>query len=899
VDQVRRAARRLVWLHGLARFAAAVITVIVAAGLADYVLRREDLALRGLLSVVALGLVIAAFVRFAWPVVWPAFGRVAIARRVERRFPELGERLSSAIALLAEPEGNPVAGSIALRRAVVADAEAASARLDFREAVDASAARRASLYAGIAVALAVTVFALNSTAAKLALFRLAMPWREAPWPRRHELALVEPPGQIAAGDDFEVAVIDRRGGLPDPVELLIRRQTSAGGHTEVKPMQPQGNQMVSRLEKVTQGFDYRARGGDDDTMPWHTLAVIKPPAVTELSVSVEPPAYTGLPPQAMGRVVKGLIGSRLRASGRLDRSIRSVVVRSESSAVSLPAVELSADGRSFTAGSDAPWILERSGALWFEMADEHGLTFVRDTRITLQAVADLPPTIAWETPADQSMVTARAILPVKALIKDDLTLRAVHLHFLLPAGEAEQSIELYSAPSTAAPPGNQSIDGQSATIDYPWDLAQLPDLKPGDELVVRLTAEDHQPQLAQSATRRLIIIADAELASRIASLQGAILRQLSDALDVARQGRAATSALEARLRDNSSLTDSDLNRLQAAQHGLRRLEQMLDPTPQGIEGRIAALLQELAANRLQGHAAEQRLNELMANIRDVNRGTSGGLSSVDQHLTSAYKAARAAIDSAANPQALAEVNESLRAAGQAQDSVVQALEHMVGILADWDNTQRLTREVRQIRDDQERLAVETDQLRIKTIAASEMADSDRTAAKRQSQRQSDLARQLDKWQLQIEEMVARHQDSDPRASAAAAEAVTTAKQLAIGGQMREAASQLAQSRFGQAWHSERAALDGLNQIVTKLSSSSHDRPQALAALDGADTIMRLILLRTRQQDINLRTATLEVTRGERPLTAKELQQLDALSGEQGQLAEEILNIARSLADGEK
>jgi hypothetical protein len=211
----------------------------------------------------------------------------------------------------------------------------------------------------------------------------------------------------------------------------------------------------------------------------------------------------------------------------------------------------------------------------------------------------------------------------------------------------------------------------------------------------------------------------------------------------------------------------------------------------------------------------------------------------------------------------------------------------------------LAREVRQIRDDQERLADETDQLRIKTITASEVADSDRTTAKRQSQRQSDLARQLDKWQLQIEEMLARRQDSDPQASAAAAEAVTTAKQLAIGGQMREAASQLAQSRLGQAWQAEQSALDGLNQILKSLSSSSQDQPEPPARPDQSAVAEKLKRLTLRQQEINKRTVELEAARGARRLTGDELQELDALSREQGQLADEILAIMRTLADGEK
>ena len=105
---------------------------------------------------------------------------------------------------------------------------------------------------------------------------------------------------------------------------------------------------------------------------------------------------------------------------------------------------IAADGLSFSAGAAGlPWLVERSGTLWFELTDEHGLVFGLDTRIELVAVADSAPAISWEAPQDHSLATPRAIVPIKALVKDDLAIRGIQLRFLRPGGsEQEQVIEL-------------------------------------------------------------------------------------------------------------------------------------------------------------------------------------------------------------------------------------------------------------------------------------------------------------------------------------------------------------------------------------------------------------------------------------------------------------------------
>src|SRR5262245_951522 len=109
VESVQHSARRLVWQYGLARFAAAVVALILAVGVIDYLFRLHDPALRWLLSAIVVAGAMYLFVRLAWPALAFRTSLVTAARRIELHLPVLGERLSSAMAFLTQSAGDPTA----------------------------------------------------------------------------------------------------------------------------------------------------------------------------------------------------------------------------------------------------------------------------------------------------------------------------------------------------------------------------------------------------------------------------------------------------------------------------------------------------------------------------------------------------------------------------------------------------------------------------------------------------------------------------------------------------------------------------------------------------------------------------------------------------------------------
>jgi hypothetical protein len=361
-------------MYGLGRLAIVAVASLAAFGLLDFLVRPQTPAIRWLFSGGVAALWAWGLIGLALPSLFARENLVSVAERIEQRYRQLNRQLSSAVAFLTQPSAGPAAGSLTLRSAVVAETEALAEGLDFRSALDMRQAGRVTAIAGLLLAAAALFASLAPATAGLAVQRLMMPWHEADWPRNHELALVAPPRRLARGDDFEVAVIDRRGKLPDSVQMLLRHYDDGGDQrTYARELKPQGERFVYRQDKVTRGFEYRVRGGDDDTMSWTRLAIIEPPKLQALTVQVVPPAYTGFPPRTEGRVVKALVGSRVRIQGRFERPIQRALIHAETPELAAPAVAVSPDGLTFLAPADgSEWTIERSGVLSFSFIDQEG-----------------------------------------------------------------------------------------------------------------------------------------------------------------------------------------------------------------------------------------------------------------------------------------------------------------------------------------------------------------------------------------------------------------------------------------------------------------------------------------------------------------------------------------------
>ena len=204
-----------------------LVTVVLTAGVLiglDYLFGFHASALRLLLSaaLAASGLWAASRLLAGQPKITSA----QVALQLEPFYPELGDRLASAVqfyqAERAEKPLSPALGSAALRRALLLRVAHEMEVVDWNRLLPRRALWRALLAVVVVTAGVVGVATSAPQSFQIGLARLLHPLGRAEWPRRHELQWVDPPTFVAAGEEFEVRLRDRRAALPEKVWIHYR-----------------------------------------------------------------------------------------------------------------------------------------------------------------------------------------------------------------------------------------------------------------------------------------------------------------------------------------------------------------------------------------------------------------------------------------------------------------------------------------------------------------------------------------------------------------------------------------------------------------------------------------------------------------------------------------------------
>jgi hypothetical protein len=904
IARLRRQIRRLALVRGLAWLVIGMLGGALVLGFADYLIRFEDRGVRVMATLALLCVIAWTIYRFLWPAISLRMSDVAISRRVERRFPELADRLSSAMDFLDQPEDEPVAGSVELRRAVVLQTTADVESLRWNDTLDARPAMRACAIALLLACIGAVVLTLDPRAAMIALERLALPGRDVPWPREHYLAFKSPVTRVAIGQDFEVELIDHSGTPPDDARIAYRYLVDGQPAEEEyeKPIKL-GEVLLARKENVLRPFEYRAVGGDDTSMDWTRVEVVEPPAVESITITLHPPEYSGLPVGASQRRIEALRGSRVELAGKTTRrTVAGSVVQEDGLAV---AMRITDDGFGFALSADDadPWVIDKSGKYWIELRDADNLIGGMEDRWDVRAISDEPPRVTLERPIGTLYVTASAIVPIVAHVRDDLAIRNVALHYLRSdkSDAGEQTIELYSGSErisvATVESATSAMRGESREIEYDWDLGPLA-LAPGVQLTMTASAGDYRPQTGVSQAVRIVVLTPREFEDRIAARQSAILAEIARVLKMQQETRTATQGLLIQATRAGELRKQDADAAHTTELGQRQIRRSLASPSEGVLAQTTALADELAANRIDSPEMVRRVMRIADEIRRLNAAE---LASAEHELVAVVKNSQLALDEQAanSKEIVARMARSLGTAVAAQNGVVAVLEKLLDELAEWTDYRAIAREVAEIQAAQSDLFKRTTTMQPATLARDykDLTPQQQTDLTNIAGVQSELARRFDKLQQRMEQMQEKIRATSPLAADSLTDAVKLAQRLAIGSDMRDSARHVEGNRLGQSIESQSAVDTKLEELLDILSNR---REQELSRLvkklrEAED---KLKSLRQDQQGLRkkIRQAH-EALQAADDAQEKEKQraELARLIREQRKLEDEINRFGRELA----
>ena len=514
--KIIRRARTVILLKGLcATIAVAVLALLVVMGI-DAALTILSPWPRRMLTGGAWVLTALTAISFVVRPLAKSFTLTGIARAIESRHPELHERISSAIQLLASDDAPEMRGSDALIGALATEATLDAKGVAPRREITLRPMRPFLIAAAAVLAALGGLLAAWPKQTSLLLARAVTP--AANLPHVSAAALVMKPGcdvAIAAGEKLEVTLsvrdrtvtsaeirVDHQNDQPEEVLKMAHVGADAEGWPRFS----------CTLGPAARSFSYRARAASGGPTRYYRVSVVERPAVTRLDLHFEYPPYTEREER-----------SEVDTGGDINAIAGTVVTINAMTNVPLTAAELRINDRGQHVEPAPPLPAEPGkGSCTFRLSVAEKLTGKWTLKLTrtvegrafeslpivhsIQAVPDSPPAASILAPdTTQLKLQPADVVTVRYELSDDFAL-----------GSAEMLIstdgnKLHPLPLTIAPPDGEA--GQTArqvTGTAALDLGAM-DLRNVKFVTFQLRATDNLPATSGGPQEGLSSVCNIEL----------------------------------------------------------------------------------------------------------------------------------------------------------------------------------------------------------------------------------------------------------------------------------------------------------------------------------------------------------------------------------------------------
>jgi hypothetical protein len=737
--------RRRYLVHGLAIAVALVAAAILFAFALD---RTIDLPapIRLFHTALVVALLAFALVRYVRYPLSRRFGEVDLAVWFERTFPELHQRLVSALQLHDVADAELRNQSRPMIDALLRETEATVRTLPAERLFDPRPTRRALAAAtALAAVLAAGAWLSPATVRAFLLRHLGV---AVSYPRETTLRVELPPGGadlqrsddgpvtelvLPAGADLHVSVL-AEGRVPKEVFLDVQTRRVDGGTSEQRAvaMSPRpGDRFRHVFRRVAGSFEFHARGGDDDEGDRRVVVrTVSPPQVAGVTAIVHPPAYTGIAAIEQQNAIEALVGSDVDVAVATTLAVRSATMVFLESGRRL---ELAPGTPQDDSGVAASWrgrfAVTVSDRFQIELVADNGLRNPNPGTYPLSALQDYAPIGRWLLPDDEGLLLLpTALLCVRVDAHDDFGLAAVDLR-IERAGEAAIERPLLA---TTTPPVTDAVTTELL------EVRELVGTGAGsDGLSLLLSLRDNkQPQPGRTELPRRIVqvVDEQQLAAAIARAFRGLREDMTQALDVQVDRRGKLEDLMQRAGDGTidvaqALTGVEVGQgrvasaLDRAHRALMRafdvhLWNRLEPSPNAVQvvdlyrERARALTEplaldpefyrEVARRRASGAlgAMENALDPLLSMLATADDTSRGASTDVARALAEA----QVARDPAERHRLLAQAHAG-------QQLVETALQRLLAELERWNDYQDLIQDTRSLRDLQRMLQDKTEEVR--------------------------------------------------------------------------------------------------------------------------------------------------------------------------------------------
>lgn len=482
---LRSAIASSLWLEGLARISLLLLAIVVVDFGLDYFFHmdRSQRFILGLLILAGLGY--AAF-RYLWqPLSQPASDD-ALVLSVEKKLALKHNSLINTLQLARHRDDRNLYSEAMARRVIDSGLKDVDA-VDFRSAVNQSRnqTHRWWLTLGLSGLLIVLSLAFGTEVGRIWFGRNILLGNEK-WPTRTRL-IVEgvQDGElvIPRGEDHLLRVLVDPDCAQTDVDVYVdflSRSTGTRQKLRVSDVQPLEH--MTTLRSVNSEFQFQVVGGDFESDPIQ-IRLVEPPGFSKLSLSVIPPAYSGIGIQPLPLSVENyklLKGSILKIEGKTD--VAPVQLALASGPRRLP---ISVDSEGNFAGQLAGDQLE-SGRYLLDLQDQDGIGTNRPIEFTLEVVDDLSPRIRAKAYGVSRLIMNKALIPITVTVEDEFAVTSAGIRLQIGA-QQEQVTRQLAADGLQDQLGQSEVEGETRL-----DLKEQ-EIEAGNTLALTIVARDNQP----------------------------------------------------------------------------------------------------------------------------------------------------------------------------------------------------------------------------------------------------------------------------------------------------------------------------------------------------------------------------------------------------------------------
>jgi hypothetical protein len=528
--------------------------LVVFAALIAYAVLRPTGVLLVALGAIAGAAVVACFGWMAWSL-RNAPGDQRVARYVEERYPDLEDRLATAVEFADKPAGQ---AESRVRDWLVADVVSRLRALDWDQIVSPSAIRRAALVAAAGAAVLLIAMMVGRTAARRAYdaaFFYAFP---------SQLSIEVTPGdaRVRAGEPLKIGVRLRGGSQAITPTLTI----TEGQRARTVSMVPDDKDeaFAVAFESVIDGFTYHVAAGRV-TSPEYSVRVLRMPRVARIDLQYEYPAAYKLKPRVEedSGDIYAPAGTRVRLRVQADKAIDTGdIVMTDGARVPLRAASPEVrEGEIQVAGD---------GSYRIALTDADGLTNPGETEYFIRSLEDRPPDVRILRPRGDQEVTRLEEVPIEASADDDFGIQRFELAYSVRGGP-EKTVPFKTTTSGTTTKGGYTL--------YLEDL----DVAPGDFVTYYARARDVARGGRSTEVRSDIFFLEVKpydeefVAAQSQAGMGAGMgnRSIENLTQAQKEIIVATWKLDRRALDAKARSEQDIRAVARAQGELKgRLDQM-------------------------------------------------------------------------------------------------------------------------------------------------------------------------------------------------------------------------------------------------------------------------------------------------------------------------------------